>query len=115
MCGGESLTSNNPVAAYKYCIWGAVDSGNGTAQTGGSFSLKNSILLRNKYKPALHIYILQRIEIPPTPMSAAVMTVNTAAATPMLIPFGPSQSAGTVRPINFGGIVTFAEARQAAA
>ena len=112
---GAGLTSNNPVGAYKYCIWGEVDRGNGTAQTGASFSLKNSILLHDKYKPALHIYILQRIEMPPTPMSAAVMTVNTAAGTPILIPFGPSQSAGTVRAIDVGGIVTFVEARQAAA
>jgi len=49
------------------------------------------------------------------PMSAVVMTVNMAAGTPMLIPIGPSQSAGTVRPINFGGTVTFTDARQAAA
>ena len=48
-------------------------------------------------------------------MSPAVMTVNTVAGNPMLIPFGPSQSAGTVRLINAGGTVTFAEARQAAA
>ena len=95
--------------------WSEVDSGNGTAQTGTSFSLKNSILLDNKYKPALYIYMLERITIPPTPMSPAVMTVNTTAGIPMLIPFGPSQSAGTVRPIKFGGTVTFAEARQAAA
>jgi len=33
----------------------------------------------------------------------------------MLIPFGPSQSAGTVRPIDVLGTVTFTEARQAAA
>ena len=73
------------------------------------------ILPYDKYKPALYIYMLQRIEIPPTPMSAVVMTVNTTAGTPILIPFGPSQSAGTVRPINCEGIVTFTEARQAAA
>jgi len=43
------------------------------------------------------------------------MTVNTAAGNPMLIPFGPSQSAGTVRPIDARGTVTFTEVRQAAA
>lgn len=43
------------------------------------------------------------------------MTVNTAAGNPMLMPFGPSQSAGTVRATSCGGTVTFAEARQAAA
>jgi hypothetical protein len=58
--------------------------------------------------------MLQTIQIPPTPMSAVVITVNTAAGSPMLIPFGPSQSAGTVRAIVCGGIVTFTEARQAA-
>ena len=42
------------------------------------------------------------------------MTVNTAAGSPMLIPFGPSQSAGTVSATSCGGIVTFTEARQAA-
>lgn len=92
-----------------------VDSSKGTAETGASFSLKSSILLHDQYKPALYIYMLQRIEIPPMPMIAVAMTVNTAAGTPMLIPFGPSQSAGTVRPISFGGTVTFTEARQAAA
>lgn len=78
-------------------------------------SKKNSVLLHDKYKPALYIYMLQRIEIPPTPMSAAVMTVNTAAGTPMLIPLGPSQSDGTERLIRLLGTVTFTEDRQAAA
>jgi hypothetical protein len=96
-------------------VWSEVDSGNGTAETGASFSLKNSILLHDTYKPALYIYMLQRIAIPPAPMSAVAMTVNTVAGNPMLIPFGPSQSAGTVRPINAGGTVMFVEARQAAA
>jgi len=82
---------------------------------GASFSLKNWILLHDKCDPVLYIYILQRIPIPPTPMSPAVMTVNTAAGNPMLIPFGPSQSAGTVSPIDALGTVTFTEARQAAA
>lgn len=59
--------------------------------------------------------MLLRIEIPPTPMRPAVMTVNTAAGNPMLMPVGPSQSAGTVRPTSCGGTVTFTEARQAAA
>ena len=66
-------------------------------------------------RPVLYIYMLQRIPIPPTPMIPAVITVNTAAGTPMLIPFGPSQSAGTVRLIDVLGTVTFTEARQAAA
>ena len=114
-CAGKSLTSNNQSAAYKYRIWVRSRAAMEILKRGTSFSLKNSILLHDKYKPALHIYMLQRIEIPPTPMTAAVMTVNTAAGTPMLIPFGPSQSAGTVRAIEFGGIVTFTEARQAAA
>lgn len=82
---------------------------------GGHQSLKNSILLHDKYKPALYIYMLQRIQIPPTPMSAVVITVNTTAGNPMLIPVGPSQSAGTVRLINVEGTVTFTDARQAAA
>ena len=109
--GGPHVHS---VAAYKYHLeWGRC--GSGLAETGTSFSLKNSILLYDKCKPVLYTYMLQRIEIPPTPISAVVMTVNTTAGNPMLIPFGPSQSAGTVRPINAGGTVTFAEARQAAA
>ena len=40
------------------------------------------------------------------PMSPVVMTVNTVAGNPLLTPFGPSQSAGTV---------TVAEVRQAVA
>jgi len=82
---------------------------------GASHSLKNWILLHDKCDPVLYIYMLQRIPIPPTPMSPAVMTVNTTAGKPMLIPFGPSQSAGTVRPIDALGTVTFTEERQAAA
>jgi len=81
----------------------------------GYHSLKNWILLNDKCDPVSYIYMLQRIPIPPTPMSPAVMTVSTAAGNPMLIPFGPSQSAGTLRPTDAEGIVTFTEARQAAA
>lgn len=81
----------------------------------GHHSLSKTRFYPNdKYKPALYIYMLQRIQIPPTPMSAVAVTVNTTAGNPMLSPFGPSQSAGTVRATACGGTVTFAEARQAA-
>jgi len=91
-----------------------VDCSNRTAETGTSFSLENSIL-HNKYKPALYIYMLQRIKIPPTPMNPVVMTVKMATGTLMLIPVGPSMLAGSVRLTDPGGTVTFTEARQAAA
>ena len=115
MCGGRSHTHKTAQLQRINRVWGEVDSGNGIAEMGASFSLKNWILLYDKCDPVLYIYMLQRIPIPPTPMSPAVITVNTAAGNPMLIPFGPSQSAGTVRPIDAGGTVTFTEARHAAA
>ena len=116
-CAGEARYDTYEPTQFQHIniIWRGANSGNGTTGTEASFSLKNWILLHDKYKPVLYIYMLQRIEIPPTPMTAVAMTVNTAAGNPILIPFGPSQSAGTVRRTDTGGTVTFTEARQAVA
>jgi hypothetical protein len=103
-----SIRHRGSITRYKYYL-GEVGNSNWTSERRMSFSLKI------RFFPAqnLYNYMLERIQIPLMPMSAVVMTVNMAAGIPILIPFGPSQSAGTVRVMNCGGTLTLTEERQA--